>query len=76
MTTNFNRENPDEFTRTSSGVYNSINQGIDPSYFVCRKGDNPHDKVFRNGRWISIEEHNQEIMQQSGMVLVATCPAL
>lgn len=31
---------------------------LDNEYFARRLGDNPNDKVFRQGKWIDISEHN------------------
>jgi hypothetical protein len=42
-------------------IYNSRTP-LQKSHFIRKKGENPLDMVFRQGKWISIAEYNDRLI--------------
>jgi len=42
--------------------YKETNAPLQKEHFVFKKGDNPSDKVMRNGKWVNIQEHNRTLV--------------
>jgi hypothetical protein len=52
--------------RTQTAKVISDTSTLQPSHFIRKKGENPLDQVYRNGKWYSIAEWNNKLNINKG----------